>query len=974
MTHAKKSSRKTLTNGAQGSPFSGRVVDEMGCPVEGARIALVNTPLAAMTDSDGAFTIGGDGFDCDSTIPGASMLPLCFEVSAEKHVTKTFVPEEAHLKNLIFQLWSYPPPREGDLVDITPWAYAYRKNSPANPPEMEWLWVSKDIVRDGPIWKLCDGEFVEKSFPREKVLCGLLWEEKRMLNHVKIEFSGPDLPDSEDLAILVANKGSLWTPDFTAQLYRTTKTEDVRQGVLVYGARPFRPTPDFSAQKLYVVNHGRQTNVGVPSIRAYGVSRWQKPLTLEIEWGFQGGESPAQWSGRAEVYNGIIENIAALENGNGLAMLGKQCWREETNARSRRGIRVSLWQTDSPLKENPLESRTIVTLWTEGGNLSFAVRDLEQGPVLIPSAGVFVSKTGTGITARQFQEQIGANGKKTIRERVRERSEISVKSAMRTFHGDQKEFPPFPTPPFEPSMKIHVPEDQINSQWRVGAWHLLRLAEKMDDHTYCPNIFRRTYEVPYCGGGAAIGQESFQIIRALDLMGMHEQAECCLNYWLFGEHAAPFVWYAEQMRDGALVNPYNGPNHISPGYDQKHSGGHGQILHTAAFHYRLTHDKSWYRKARPVLEKACQAILRVRNEWMKKLPGDCWAYGLIPPAVCSDCNDMRLFYFMSTVWYSGLQAAAGILAEEGSEIGADLRRDADLSLQYLRKAVERTAALTPVVRVRDGTYRRYVTWQPYLRSVGMYMPLGGGQGWAECVFGGLTLVPTVYGQSEPIVQDMLDVYEDLILPEIQTTYPQLYPKRAKEIQTEDDLCLRSGQGAHGGYEAQHLIHLLNDDIPLFLRSVFNCYAVVVDPDNGYIFWECPFWVAAMDKPFEESAFLERVRIMLVMEEGNSLWLARATPRAWLAQGKKIAIKNAPTLFGPVDYEIVSDVDNGKITATVKMPARNAAKEVWLRLRHPTSAPIRSVTVNGKAWRDFNPAKEVVRLYDLKDSVTVEVCY
>ena len=31
---------------------------------------------------------------------------------------------------------------------------------------------------------------------------------------------------------------------------------------------------------------------------------------------------------------------------------------------------------------------------------------------------------------------------------------------------------------------------------------------------------------------------------------------------------------------------------------------------------------------------------------------------------------------------------------------------------------------------------------------------------------------------------------------------------------------------------------------------------------------------------KEAAFIERFRQMLVMEEGDGLWLARATPRAW----------------------------------------------------------------------------------------------
>jgi len=81
-------------------------------------------------------------------------------------------------------------------------------------------------------------------------------------------------------------------------------------------------------------------------------------------------------------------------------------------------------------------------------------------------------------------------------------------------------------------------------------------------------------------------------------------------------------------------------------------------------------------------------------------------------------------------------------------------------------------------------------------------------------------------------------------------------------------------------------------------------------------------------------FLENFRNLLVMEDGQSLWVARATPRVWLVQGKKIAVNNAPTYFGAIAYEIVSDVDHGKITATIEIPSRNLPKRVLVRFRHP----------------------------------------
>ena len=77
----------------------------------------------------------------------------------------------------------------------------------------------------------------------------------------------------------------------------------------------------------------------------------------------------------------------------------------------------------------------------------------------------------------------------------------------------------------------------------------------------------------------------------------------------------------------------------------------------------------------------------------------------------------------------------------------------------------------------------------------------------------------------------------------------------------------------------------------------------VIPEAGYIFNEHAVH-GPPDKIFEEAAFLERFRDLLVMEDGENLWLARATPRTWLAQGQKISVKHAPTHFGNVDYEIV----------------------------------------------------------------------
>jgi hypothetical protein len=50
------------------------------------------------------------------------------------------------------------------------------------------------------------------------------------------------------------------------------------------------------------------------------------------------------------------------------------------------------------------------------------------------------------------------------------------------------------------------------------------------------------------------------------------------------------------------------------------------------------------------------------------------------------------------------------------------------------------------------------------------------------------------------------------------------------------------------------------------------------------------------------------------------------------------------------------------------------KEVVLRFRHPKSAPIKSMTVNGKEWTSYDKDKETITLKDLTGTVAVTAQY
>jgi hypothetical protein len=129
-----------------------------------------------------------------------------------------------------------------------------------------------------------------------------------------------------------------------------------------------------------------------------------------------------------------------------------------------------------------------------------------------------------------------------------------------------------------------------------------------------------------------------------------------------------------------------------------------------------------------------------------------------------------------------------------------------------------------------------------------------------------------------------------------------------------------------------------------------------------------------------TAYLQALRAMLVRTRTDELDLPRglnlayATPRGWLAQGKTIRIADFPTEFGPVGYEISSDIKHHHVHAQVDVPGRDPIESLSLRLRVPQGYAIAEVHVNGRHWKAFDRAAETIDLSGLHGRVSVDVTY
>jgi hypothetical protein len=90
--------------------------------------------------------------------------------------------------------------------------------------------------------------------------------------------------------------------------------------------------------------------------------------------------------------------------------------------------------------------------------------------------------------------------------------------------------------------------------------------------------------------------------------------------------------------------------------------------------------------------------------------------------------------------------------------------------------------------------------------------------------------------------------------------------------------------------------------------------------------------------------------MLVLEDSDAerLYFAKGVPREWVMSGKPVRTEQAPTRWGRVSMNLVSQPATKSVVATVELARPGAPREIHVKLRVSKQTPLRSVTVNGRA--------------------------
>jgi len=180
---------------------------------------------------------------------------------------------------------------------------------------------------------------------------------------------------------------------------------------------------------------------------------------------------------------------------------------------------------------------------------------------------------------------------------------------------------------------------------------------------------------------------------------------------------------------------------------------------------------------------------------------------------------------------------------------------------------------------------------------------------------------------------------------------------------EDNLFLKQwGTINEPVYNMQGTAYLLRDQPKAAIRTFYSTMACafshsVFEPVEHR--WA---WGQYFGPPSTDGAWFELYRNMLIHEQDDdSLLLCQATPRAWLHNGKRIEVRRAPTYYGPLTFQVESSANGDELRANLELSNRKTPAALFFRFRQTEGKPLRSVSVNGKKWDDFDVKKEWVRI-------------
>ena len=453
--------------------------------------------------------------------------------------------------------------------------------------------------------------------------------------------------------------------------------------------------------------------------------------------------------------------------------------------------------------------------------------------------------------------------------------------------------------------QIEVPDPAVNELFRANLWHALRLPRRHGGEG--PNV---SIDLPYSNFAYSQTGTPWPINQAVYVDYM--------LYALRGYNGVAAEELLAQFRNNqeqsGRVNGFAHWLTYSPG-----------MLYSVGKFYLLSHDSQAFEG---LLPPSLAAMAWCLDQIQQAEAGS----GLVEGPL-NDLTADGYWAFNQAYMYAGLKTFGQALEKAGKPEAGRALAAAERLLESIERGFRNASVHSPIVQLRDHTWVPYVPTEAktFHRLLDVWYPTDIDTG--PLHLARLEALPP----NGDLTDWMLDDHEDNLF------YKGL------------------GAANEPVYNQQCTAYLLRDEP----ESAIRCFYT----DMAAAFSRTTFepvehrWTHGQyfGPPSTDGSWFELYRNLLVRETGDGgLVIGQAIPRKWLEDGQKIEVRNAPTYFGPFAMTIQSKAAQGEIDADVQL-GRDKPSEITIRLRHPQSKRLRSVRVNGKDWRDFDPDKEWIRL-------------
>lgn len=454
-----------------------------------------------------------------------------------------------------------------------------------------------------------------------------------------------------------------------------------------------------------------------------------------------------------------------------------------------------------------------------------------------------------------------------------------------------------------------VPEKVVNDLFRATFWHALRLPRR---HGAGADV---RIDLPYSNFAYSQNGTPWPVNQAV-----------YVDYMLYGLRGYDDV-AAEELRAQYRNNQeLNG--HVS-GY--ANWGVYTPaMLYATARNYFLSGDRAALDRVLPQSIRALQWCLEQLRAAERT---DGATQGLFS-APLNDLTGDGIWAFNQAYLYAGLEMFGKALEDLGDPRG----REARAAAQKLALAVDRgfraATAKSPLVQLRDHTWIPYVPCEAntFRRILDDWYPTDVDTGAAHMLR--LKAIPPTSDLGDWLLNDH-----------------------------EDNLFYRGWGIANEPVYNQHATaYLERDDVKAVIRTFYSYMASAFSHSALEPVEHRSTHGQYFGPPSTDGAWFELYRNMLVYErDDDSLLLAGFTPRRWLADGKRVEVRQAPSRFGRLSLTLQNNTGGRQLQAEVVMPDRARPAALLVRFRHPAGSRMRAVTVNGQNWNDFDSEKEWVRL-------------